>query len=324
MMWLDPTRGYDIIGDVHGCEGALVRLLEQMGYKLQQGVWRHPSRMVLFLGDIIDRGPRIRETLHLVRNMVEAEQAICLMGNHEYYLLCWATKRADDPKAYLQPHTPRTERRALATFKQFAAYPEEFKDFQEWFYHLPLFIENDRFRLVHACWDQAIIDRYKAKYSSAFVTYSMLQKTVDRKSFERYMFDRLLLGLKLHLPYGQKLVSRDGHIRKVFRAKFWANDPQYYGDVVFQPDPLPACVIDVPLTSQQRKKCSSYKLSDPLLFVGHYWCSGKPAPIQNNIACLDYSAVKGGRLAAYRLDNETILNPNKFVWVDVNASSEFV
>lgn len=317
-MWLDPSRGYDIIGDVHGCEGALVQLLEQMGYKLQQGVWRHPRRMALFLGDIIDRGPRIRETLHLVRNMVEAKQAICLMGNHEYYLLCWATSRADDPAAYIQPHTPQTERRAAATFKQFVNYPEELKAFQEWFYHLPLFIENERFRLVHACWDQAIIDHCKAKYSGPFVTYHMLQKVVDKKSFERRLFDRLLLGLKLRLPDGQVLISSDGHIRKVFRAKFWAHEPKTCGDVVFQPDPLPTSVIDVPLTKQQRKKCSLYKRDDPLLFVGHYWRSGNPEPIQNNLACLDYSAVKGGCLAAYRLDDEIVLNRNKFVWVDAN------
>ena len=319
MMWLDPNRGYDIIGDVHGCEAPLVRLLEQMGYKLQQGVWRHPRRMVLFLGDIIDRGPRIRETLHLVRNMVEARQAICLMGNHEYYLLCWATRRVDDPKAYIQPHTVRSERRASATFKQFAAYQDELKDFQSWFYKLPLFLENERFRLVHACWDQSIIDHCKAKYSGSFVTNDMLQKIVTKGSFERRLFDRLLLGLKLPLPDGNVLVSSDGHVRKVFRAKFWADNPQTCGDVVFQPDPLPESVIDIPLTYQQKKKCTLYKSNDPLLFVGHYWCNGKPEPIQNNIACLDYSAVKGGCLAAYRLDDETTLNRNKFVWVDVNT-----
>src|SRR5690606_1569936 len=32
--------GYDIIGDIHGCARTLARLLEQMGYRLQQGVWR--------------------------------------------------------------------------------------------------------------------------------------------------------------------------------------------------------------------------------------------------------------------------------------------
>ncbi len=75
------ARGYDIIGDVHGCAHTLERLLEQMGYHRLNGVWQHPRRQALFLGDIIDRGPRIREALHLVRDMVEAGQAHCIMGN---------------------------------------------------------------------------------------------------------------------------------------------------------------------------------------------------------------------------------------------------
>lgn len=63
-MQLDPGRGYDLIGDVHGCAHTLDRLLDLLGYRLQGGVWRHPRRQALFLGDIVDRGPRIREALH--------------------------------------------------------------------------------------------------------------------------------------------------------------------------------------------------------------------------------------------------------------------
>ncbi|MBR7342169.1 serine/threonine protein phosphatase, partial [Klebsiella pneumoniae] len=43
-----------------------------------------------------------------------------------------------------------------------------------------------------------------------------------------------------------------------------------------------------------------------------------PAPIRDNLACLDYSAVLYGKLAAYRLDDETRIDPHKFVWVDVD------
>ena len=45
--------------------------------------------------------------------------------------------------------------------------------------------------------------------------------------------------------------------------------------------------------------------------------SGRPAPIRPNLACLDYSAVKYGKLVAYRLDDETRLDPDKFCWVEV-------
>src|SRR5690625_3832071 len=51
------------------------------------------------------------------------------------------------------------------------------------------------------------------------------------------------------------------------------------------------------------------------LFIGHYWLNGTPRAIAPNIACLDYSAVKSGRLVAYRFDGETQLHQDKFVWV---------
>ena len=63
-MDLDPARGYDLIGDVHGCADALERLLATLGYRLQDGIWRHSRRMAVFFGDLVDRGTRIRDVHH--------------------------------------------------------------------------------------------------------------------------------------------------------------------------------------------------------------------------------------------------------------------
>jgi hypothetical protein len=49
---------------------------------------------------------------------------------------------------------------------------------------------------------------------------------------------------------------------------------------------------------------------------------GKPAQLKSNVACVDYSAVKYGKLAAYRMDGERVLSPDKFVWVDVQWPSD--
>ena len=57
-----------------------------------------------------------------------------------------------------------------------------------------------------------------------------------------------------------------------------------------------------------------YDRQQPPLFVGHYWLKGTPEPITPNLACLDYSAVKYGRLVAYRMDGEATLASNKFAW----------
>ena len=58
---------YDLIGDIHGHADALQKLLRELGYAKQKGIYRHPDRQAIFFGDFIDRGPRIRETLEIVR-----------------------------------------------------------------------------------------------------------------------------------------------------------------------------------------------------------------------------------------------------------------
>ena len=47
---------YDLIGEIHGHAGALVELLEHLGYEHSDSGYCHPARKVIFLGDFIDRG----------------------------------------------------------------------------------------------------------------------------------------------------------------------------------------------------------------------------------------------------------------------------
>src|SRR6056300_1273996 len=103
-------QGVDLIGDIHGCAASLRLLLERLGYKEHSGVYRHPSRRVIFVGDLLDRGPRIRETVAIVRSMVDAGQAEVVMGNHEYNYLCYRTPSLERPDRFLRDHTPRNQR----------------------------------------------------------------------------------------------------------------------------------------------------------------------------------------------------------------------
>jgi protein phosphatase len=93
----DVHGPFDIIGDVHGCGDELESLLTTLGYEtverregvgLDAGpVYRHPDgRQAVFVGDLVDRGPRVLDTLRIVRNMVEAGSGWCVMGNHEQKL----------------------------------------------------------------------------------------------------------------------------------------------------------------------------------------------------------------------------------------------
>lgn len=92
---------FDIIGDVHGCCDELELLLRALGYEKcvpadradANGVWgglcyQHPQgRKAVFVGDLVDRGPRILDSVRLVRNMVASGFALCVPGNHDMKLM---------------------------------------------------------------------------------------------------------------------------------------------------------------------------------------------------------------------------------------------
>ena len=91
----DDHGPFDLIGDVHGCYDELIDLLSALGYESYSSSaddgrrlgYHHPEgRRALFLGDLVDRGPKITETLGLVMNMVKAGDALCVPGNHEVKL----------------------------------------------------------------------------------------------------------------------------------------------------------------------------------------------------------------------------------------------
>ena len=250
--------------------------------------------------------------------MVRTGQALCLMGNHEFNALGWCTPApAGSGKLYVREHTPRHARLIHETLEQFAPYPDEWREFVQWFYDMPLFVDAGRFRVVHACWDARVIATLRGEFPDGCIDQQFLQAAAMPESFANLSFNRLLRGTDMRLPDGMTLTGGDGLTRAFFRTKFWEDDPKTYGDIVFQPDALPERVAQKPLSSIEKDTLLRYGSDEPLLFVGHYWRSGNPAPIRPNLACLDYSAVLYGKLVAYRLDQETRLDPNKFVWVDV-------
>ncbi len=129
----DQTGPFDIVGDLHGCAGELRLLLANLGWERQDldepespwgtECWRHPSgRTAVFLGDLVDRGPLVLDTLRIVRNMVKSGTAFCVAGNHDVKLMRWLKGKQVQIKhgleqsiAEIEP-LPADDRHRLASF----------------------------------------------------------------------------------------------------------------------------------------------------------------------------------------------------------------
>ncbi len=308
--------GYDLIGDVHGCGNTLRRLLELMGYQRDQGIWHHPQgRQAIFVGDIVDRGPRIRQALQDVKAMVDAGTARMVLGNHEYNLLAWYAKDASGTP--LRSHSPRHQRVIKETLEQFADFPQEWQGYLDWFMTLPLALDEPELRVVHACWDLPLMDEFLQRYPDSVIDEAFLHQSAQPGSFAFKVVDRCTRGTWLKLPGGETQQGQDGFVRDRFRTSFWVRQARTWGDVLFQPDRLAPILEERLLSPEDRTHLCYYSDHEKPLFFGHYWCKGYPSVIRPNLTCLDYSAVKYGRLVAYRFDGESRLDAGKFVWVEV-------
>src|SRR3989442_13994819 len=94
-MWTNRRREhgpFDIIGDVHGCCDELLELMTTLGYSIEKNgdgyqVGVPDRRKAIFLGDLVDRGPKIVAVLRVVMGMVDGGTGLWITGHHDVKLL---------------------------------------------------------------------------------------------------------------------------------------------------------------------------------------------------------------------------------------------
>jgi hypothetical protein len=305
---------YDIIGDIHGHADELIQLLEALDYRKINGVYRHPDRKVVFCGDFIDRGPRIRDVLSICRSMCESNAAIAVMGNHELNALAFHTPDATRLGQFLRRQTPRNVKQHSATLSQLSA--SELQDALTWFRTLPVALDAGNFRVVHACWDAENLEVLKsATEHFGAMTEEFLHHATreDDPVFEA--IERVLKGPEMELPEGIVLTDKEGNRRSRARIRWF--DP--FGDFRCGEYCLPPQSLDLLSRVEIPKSVrpAEYPQNAPPVFFGHYWfpAESPPLPLRSNIACLDYSVAKNGLLCAYRFNGEAALRSENFVTV---------
>jgi len=282
-------EGIDFIGDVHGRAGLLRRALQSMGYRKKNGAFQHPSRRVVFLGDILNRGPEIRATARMVRPMVDQGQALLLLGNHELFAL-WDYWHRQDPRR-IPPLPAKCARHLAPTRLAFRANKKEWIDLLRWLENRPLFFDNGHVRAVHACWHPPSLARLARNRLSPDYFHSGTR--------ERQALWRILEGPSVRHPAtGDK-----------FRIRWWELRASTWADFAYSSrSNLP----DTPLPSRRLSQASPYPASDPPCFIGHYGFSKPCLPLLPNLACLDFAVAQGGPLGIYRWNGERRLKPENF------------
>jgi len=306
---------YDLIGDIHGYATELKALLTKMDYQEIDGVWQHPDeRQVIFLGDFVDRGPEQIETVQIAKAMVDKGKALAVMGNHEYNAVAWATQEPANSSEYLRPHTDKNLHQHREFLEQVGEGSELHDIFLEWFKTLPLFLDLPDLRVVHACWHPDHLQKIGPFLDNQNSLLPDAWKSTAREGSEPYLaLETLLKGLVIRLPEGYEFRDKYNHLRTNIRTRWWDLESTTFQKLAMVP---PEVLELIPDRSIPDDVLPGYDGKKPL-FVGHYWMSGEPEPLNDHIACLDYSVAgkHGGKLCAYRWDGESKLLKENFYYV---------
>jgi len=314
----DSHNGYDIIGDIHGHADELIQLLDRLGYNLEEDVYTHPSRQAIFLGDFIDKGPKQKEVLKVVMPMVKQGSALAVMGNHEFNALAFHTPHPHQPGQWLRERKDNNIKQHIAFLQEFLgkedpADPYSLPNVLAFFKTLPIWLETDHLRIVHACWSEEYIAKLTPLLAEdrtlddAFLLEATTKETLPYEGIET-----LLKGVEYTLSEDLAIIDNYGKERTEVRIKWWLNQ----GDTV---EHVALSIGGSGLSENVKnhhvptEAFPGYAENQKPLFIGHYWLTVPPKRLAHNVACLDYSVANNGHLVAYRWDGEQQLTDAKFV-----------
>jgi hypothetical protein len=308
------TKQYHIIGDIHGHADKLIDLLEYLGYEKRGGVYRQDNAQVVFLGDFIDRGTQEKQVIDIVKPMVESDSAKAVMGNHEFNAICYHSLHPVTLEP-LRPHNDKNRKQHSAFLDEYGWGREETPEVIDWFKTLPLHlqIKDDAgkllFRVVHACWNHDIIGRTPQYLDDDYLLAAATPGTREYDDLEV-----LLKGPEIPLPKGYGFYDKDGVWRTDIRVRWWCAKPgMSYRKIALLTGVDLSGLPDLPTPKDM--PVYRYASQEPPVFFGHYWFTGSPKRLKSNLACLDYSAGKGGDLVAYTWDGSPDIENRNFAYV---------
>ena len=285
---------YDIIGDIHADYNRLKAILVKLGFLCSHKGWHHPDgRKAIFVGDLIDSGTDNYLVYRIVREMVESGNALCVMGNHEFNSILF--HNYDSNGNPLREHSDKNIKQHQSFLTEAPLGSEKSYEMVDWFMTLPLFLDLDEFRVVHAYWHQESILNLKNSTGN-ILTRDTLLNASDDDDFYRVSIDIILNGMEIDLPPGSFFMDTYNVKRERFRFKWWGDKTDNLYDVMLSVFDK-SNIENVKISSLLSQK--GYSDEDKPVFVGHYKLENKPKIEQSNVLCLDYPKIP----VAYRFNS---------------------
>lgn len=290
--WIDNGE-YDIVGDIHGEIDAITNLIYHLGYDKDGN---HPSnRKLIFVGDLVDRGPDSIAVLKLVSNMVNLNNAHCILGNHELNILLSHRREGNGWFFGLAEHD----------FKSTIAHDDDRLWVLEFLNRLPIAIHSESIRVAHACWDNSDIDALSTIKNSIQSEYDQYEASLKEHSKSSGIYSAFkkqsreyfhqLTDRDCSVPYLEHIAAHNMLDKEFNKFKSITSGPEYKVDTPF--------FAGGRWRMLDRKDWWNSYTDDTPVVIGHYWRTMNYQPgslftnidplswfgAKNNVFCIDYS-----------------------------------
>ena len=237
-----PEQPADIIGDIHGEYGALMALLDSLGYS-DNGSHKQ-GRKLIFTGDLVDRGPDSPAVMEKVMQLVESGVAYCVLGNHELNILRGVGKGGNEWLLGDTQHSDSTANHKIASADQ----RQRFLKFLD---QQPFVLDGPHLRIVHACWNAAAVDSLR-KIGQENLTINQIYNQIEQN---------IVKGL-------DEQPARESQLQELARYSTRVSDPDW--DAMLLPGH-----VEVAIAFQMQNPFRILTTSEEKVTQTPYWAGGK-------------------------------------------------
>lgn len=293
MLNYSHIKRLSFIGDIHGQYKKLLKLLDHLSFDLDDLEANAGNSQLVFMGNLIDSAPGFEgdqlSLLQLVESLVAQDHAYCLLGNHEFNAIAWATELR--PGEWARSHSAQHFKQHQLFLETLGEGSEQYLYWINWLKKRPFFINFESVSAIHARWDEpalSAIEPYLNDDNSLKEDYWVNAFDPNHELFA--LCETLLKGAECPFSKGEPFAEISGSVRPRQGVEWW-------------------------WAYEQLENVKP-------VVVGHYRLTGLPEAKSKKVICVDYNAAQADNpLVCYQVSLPTselrykCVNENNFSYV---------